>query len=86
MLRKADYEALPEGVIESGHVPEDMQPALRGWQDRNVVNYGQPKVSGDDCHESVEAQLRYLRAAGFHETEVPWRQSLWAVLVARKSG
>lgn len=80
------WSAHMDRAIENGLIPDSMQPAMRGWQDRNVVNYGHPKVSGDDCHESTESQLQYLGEAGFVETEVPWQQSLWAVLVARKSG
>jgi cyclopropane fatty-acyl-phospholipid synthase-like methyltransferase len=74
-----------ESLITRRLVPEQMSSVMRGWIERNVTNFGQPKVSGDDCHETVAAQLAYLHDAGFAEIEVPWQRDLWAVLVGRKS-
>lgn len=70
--------------VASGAIPDIFHPALLGWIDRNVTRFGQPKKSGDDCHETVAAQLGYLRAAGFATCDVPWQRELWAVLRATK--
>lgn len=75
-----------EHVMSSGLAPEAMHPALQGWIERNVKNFGQPKVSGDDCHETVATQLQYLRDVGFSTVDAPWERDLWAVFVARKNG
>jgi hypothetical protein len=54
------------------------------WYDRNVRRFGEPKTSGDDCHETIAAQTEYLRSAGFEPVETVWAEKLWAVIVARK--
>jgi SAM-dependent methyltransferase len=71
-------------VMAAGLVSEPMCAALRGWQQRNVAGFGGPRQSGDDCHETAEAQLGYLRDAGFAEAFVPWQRGMWAVLCATK--
>ena len=75
-----------EQLIADGRGPDPMAPVMQGWIERNVTNFGQPKVSGDDCHETVEAQLDYLREAGLSTVEATWQRELWAVLVGRKNG
>jgi SAM-dependent methyltransferase len=66
--------------MSSGQIPPVFHDALHGWIDRNVNRFGQPKQSGDDCHESIAAQLCYFRSAGFATADCPWQRDLWAVL------
>ena len=66
--------------MAAGLIPAAFHGALEGWIERNVTRFGQPKKSGDDCHEAIEAQLEYFRAAGFAVADCPWRGDLWAVL------
>ncbi len=63
-----------------GSIPPLFHAALHGWIDRNVTRFGQPKKSGDDCHESIAVQLGYFRSAGFTLADAPWQKDLWAVL------
>ena len=70
--------------IESGNIPEEFRDMVTKWHERNITHFGEPKQSGDDCHETVEVQLGYLKSAGFTTTEVIWQRKLWAVLTARK--
>ncbi|MGE3805745.1 MAG: trans-aconitate 2-methyltransferase [Gemmataceae bacterium] len=72
-------------IIEAGLVPEPMAHGLRAWEERNVARFGQPRQSGDDCHETIERQLDYLRDAGFADVDAPWHKEMWAVLRARKA-
>lgn len=67
-------------VIAAGLIPAPMCDALRKWEERNVKQFGQPRVSGDDCHETLDAQLAYFRDGGFSRADAPWRKPLWAVL------
>jgi tRNA (cmo5U34)-methyltransferase len=71
--------------MASGGIPTIFHDALRGWIDRNVARFGQPKKSGDDCHETIDAQLAYFRSAGFAIADSPWQRELWAVLRGVKS-
>ena len=66
--------------LEPGAVPPLFHDALYGWIERNVTRFGQPKKSGDDCHETIAAQLNYFRAAGFRLADCPWQRDLWAIL------
>jgi cyclopropane fatty-acyl-phospholipid synthase-like methyltransferase len=66
--------------MQSGAIPQLFHPALEGWIERNVQRFGEPKHSGDDCHETIDVQLRYLQDAGFAAAECPWQRDLWAVL------
>jgi len=72
--------------MASGAIPTTFHDALHGWIDRNVTRFGQPKKSGDDCHETIEAQLAYFRSTGFAKVDCPWQRDLWAVLRGVKSG
>jgi len=67
-------------VSEAGLVPAAFRPAMLKWEERNVTRFGQPRVSGDDCHETVETQLGYFRAAGFARADCPWQKEMWAIL------
>jgi tRNA (cmo5U34)-methyltransferase len=66
--------------MTSGAIPPIFHDALHGWVDRNVTRFGQPKKSGDDCHETIDAQLGSFRSAGFATADCPWQRELWAVL------
>jgi tRNA (cmo5U34)-methyltransferase len=80
-----EWVAMWEKGIASGSIPPGIHAALRGWTDRNVTRFNQPKQSGDDCHETAETQFQYLGAAGFVETKVIWHKKLWALLSANKA-
>jgi hypothetical protein len=71
--------------MASGAIPPIFHDALYGWIERNVTRFGQPKKSGDDCHETIDAQLAYFRTAGFTTADSPWQRDLWAVLRGIKS-
>jgi hypothetical protein len=73
-------------VIDAGLVSGPMAEALRQWEARNVHRFGEPRRSGDDCHETIEAQLAYLCEAGFRTVDVPWQKEMWAVLRGVKTG
>ena len=73
-----------ERVIEGGLVSDTMAETMRGWQKRNIEQFDLPRQSGDDCHETSEAQINYLRAAGFFSVDVPWHKEMWAVLRATR--
>ena len=79
-----EWAAMWEVGIASGSIPPGIHAALRGWIDRNVTRFGQPKRSGDDYHETATAQLAYFRSAGFPEAKILWHQKLWALLFAKK--
>lgn len=66
-------------LIADGLVPDSMHETLNGWIDRNVHCFGARKQSGDDCHETVDVQLKYLTGAGFTRCELLWQQNLWSV-------
>jgi tRNA (cmo5U34)-methyltransferase len=71
--------------MAGGAIPAAFHGALEGWIERNVTEFGQPKKSGDDCHETIEAQLEYFRAAGFATADCKWRGDLWAILRGTKN-
>jgi SAM-dependent methyltransferase len=71
-------------VVDEGLVSEAMRPMLDQWRKRNVVDFDQPRASGDDCHEAIEAQLGYFCDCGFRGVNVPWQRELWALLKAVK--
>ncbi len=70
--------------MDAGRVPESLHEALLGWETRNVQQFGMPRSSGDDCHETAAAQLSYFRSAGLEQTELIWHEELWGVLFGRK--
>ena len=65
-------------------MPEAMCQALRGWEERNIAGFGQPRSSGDDCHETIQVQCGYLTDAGFSCVTVPWKKGMWAIFRAVK--
>lgn len=73
-------------VIDAGLIPESLQSALRGWEARNVGQFGGPRVSGDDCHETAAVQMEYFAQAGLSDNRVLWQKKLWGVLFGCKSG
>ena len=74
------WSAHMQRCMASGTIPPSFHDALHKWIDRNVTRFGEPKHTGDDCHETIETQLDYLREAGFAAADSPWRRDLWAVL------
>ncbi len=72
--------------IDAGLIPEAMQSAWFGWEARNIGQFGTPRVSGDDCHETATTQLEYFAQAGLSDNRVLWQKELWTVLFGRKSG
>lgn len=71
--------------MATGVIPPAFHAALEAWIDRNVTRFGEPKKSGDDCHETIETQLGYFRDAGFAAADCPWQREMWAVLRGVKS-
>ena len=87
----ADYLAAMEKWCEhkdaettAGRIPESFQPTFDVWYEKNIRNFGQPKKSGDDCHETLAAQAEYFREAGFERVETPWHVQMWGLLIGRK--
>ena len=74
-----------ESSHASGAIPESFGAVIDAWKKRNIAEFGSPRKSGDDCLETIETQIGYLRAAGFNPVDVTWSHDLWAVFVARKS-
>lgn len=72
-------------LAEAQLVSEPMRQALMQWEVRNVHHFGTPRVSGDDCHETIAVQLDYLRTAGFAKVSVVWERAMWGVLYARRA-
>ena len=56
--------------MDSGRIPESLHAALRGWEARNVGQFGAARVSGDDCHDTAEGQRRSFRQAGLPDASV----------------
>ena len=72
-------------AIADGRISDSFQATLDQWDDRNINHFGEPKKSGDDCAETIEAQLPYLSDAGFEKAEAAWSTKLWAAMVGRKA-
>jgi hypothetical protein len=71
-------------IVDDGRVSDVMRPMFEKWNERNVTQFDVPRSSGDDCHETIEAQLAYLCDCGFRSVSSPWHQDMWAVLEAVK--
>lgn len=69
---------------DSGQIPTQMAEILDHWRHRNILEFGQPKHSGDDQQETISAQLAYLRLAGFTDVDCPWQGKMWAVMRGRR--
>lgn len=75
-----DWSAWKHQQIAAGRLSDAMAENWRRWEERNIVNFGAARKSGDDCHETVAAQLDYFRAAGFRQADAPWQAAMWTVL------
>jgi SAM-dependent methyltransferase len=73
------------GALDEGRIPESFRATLDYWHDRNIRRFGEPKASGDDCHETIAAQVGYLRNVGFVDVETIWAVKFWGVLATRKA-
>lgn len=73
-------------MIDVGWIPEAMKSAWFGWEARNIGQFGSPRVSGDDCHETAAAQRGYFTQAGLSDARVVWQKGLWAVLFGCRFG
>jgi SAM-dependent methyltransferase len=71
-------------ALNSGHIPESFRKTVDQWRERNIERFGEPKTSGDDCLETIDTQVGYLRDTGFDKVETAWTKELWAVIVANK--
>jgi tRNA (cmo5U34)-methyltransferase len=67
-------------VMAEGQLSAEMEAVLQRWKERNLDRFDAPRVSGDDNQETIDAQLGYLRGAGFVDTGAPWQRELWAIL------
>jgi tRNA (cmo5U34)-methyltransferase len=70
--------------VASGAIPATFGEIVAKWTRRNLDEFGAPFQSGNDCLETVETQVGYLRAAGFDRVSVPWQRELWATFVSVK--
>ncbi len=73
-----------ESSVASGAIPATFGEIVAKWSRRNLDEFGAPFQSGNDCLETVETQIDFLRAAGFKAVTVPWQRELWATFVAVK--
>ena len=73
-----------ESSVASGAIPTTFGEIVAKWTRRNLDEFGAPPESGNDCLETIETQVGYLRAAGFARVSVPWQRELWAAFVAQK--
>jgi len=78
------WTAQKEIAEQRGQIPESFRPIFEAWYDRNIRRFGEPKKSGDDCHETIASQIGYLRDTGFESVKTVWSEKLWAVLTGRK--
>ncbi|MEM9353148.1 MAG: class I SAM-dependent methyltransferase [Planctomycetota bacterium] len=67
-----------------GLIPREFDGMFQRWYERNIEDFGGRRVSGDDCHETAEAQLEYYRQAGLSNVRTAWHERLWAVLAGEK--
>lgn len=74
-----------EAAVASGAIPATFGEIVAKWTRRNLDEFGAPFTSGNDCLETIETQVAYLRTAGFKTVSVPWQAELWATFVAVKA-
>jgi 2-polyprenyl-3-methyl-5-hydroxy-6-metoxy-1,4-benzoquinol methylase len=79
-----EWSAHMRSAIANGDIPESFANTFDQWHDRNIRRFGEPKKSGDDCLETLDVQMGYLRDIGFRDVECTWAAKLWAVLVGQK--
>jgi hypothetical protein len=72
-------------VAASGQVSAAMAETLLKWRQRNVERFSEPRVSGDDCHETIATQLDYFRSVGLVNVRVGWHQEMWAVMIGERT-
>jgi tRNA (cmo5U34)-methyltransferase len=68
--------------LAAGSIPATFGDIIDRWEQRNLGDFGGPRSSGDDCHETVEEQTARLYGAGFARVETLWNERLWGVLRA----
>jgi len=71
-------------ATKQGLIPDSFHAMFDHWYDRNILRFGEPKQSGDDCHETAAVQIAYLQNAGFAYVDTIWAQQMWAVVKATK--
>jgi hypothetical protein len=71
-------------LVADNRISEAFKPMCEGWIERNVGRFDEPRVSGDDCHETIETQLGYYCDCGFRSVSVPWQKEMWAVMLGVK--
>ncbi|MGD9720307.1 MAG: trans-aconitate 2-methyltransferase [Pirellulales bacterium] len=71
-------------VCAAGLIDESFRRMCAKWIERNVEQFDKPRASGDDCHETIEAQLAYFCDCGFRSVSAPWQKEMWAVLLGVK--
>ncbi|MEQ8849201.1 class I SAM-dependent methyltransferase [Botrimarina sp.] len=74
-----------DAAVATGAIPDTFRGVIDKWRRRNLGDFGGPRASGDDCHETVEEQIARLYGAGFADVSVAFRERLWGVLVAQKA-
>lgn len=79
-----NWSAWKNEQIAAKRISEAMAENWRKWEHRNITNFDAPRKSGDDCHETVAAQLNCLQQSGFEKTDAPWHKEMWAVLRGKK--
>ena len=79
-----DWSGHMNAAIDAGRIPASFRQTLDHWYDRNIRGFGEPKTSGDDCHETLTTQVGYLQDAGFAQVETVWAERLWGVIKAGK--
>ena len=68
--------------LAAGLIPDTFGPLLDRWENSNLHDFGGPRQSGDDCHETVEEQTARLYGAGFGRVRTAYQERLWGVLAA----
>lgn len=81
LLRWAQH--MDKGVA-AGNIPASFGSLIAKWKRRNIEEFGAAKHSGDDCYETVAAQMGNLRAAGFADVRIAWQQAMWALFAAER--
>jgi len=71
------HENLRAGIISAAFAE-----TFTKWRQRNIEEFGNPRHSGDDCHETIDAQIGYLREVGFARTSIEWQKEMWAIFAA----
>ena len=70
--------------LEKGLIPKAFTEMIAKWKRRNIDEFGSPKQSGDDCHETVDTHVGYLREARFARISIEWQKEMWAILAAER--